>query len=78
MLCDDVKRFAYFFLDGSLGHHKQADLEIHVSLCHDCEIRIIVHRKLRAFVRRRLTPMTAPERLRSRLAESIRHFVRAD
>jgi len=78
MLCDDVKRFAYFFLDGSLGLHKKTDLETHVSKCPDCEIRINVHRRLRAFVRQRLTPMTAPERLRSRLSESIRQFARAD
>ena len=54
MLCDDVKRVVYFFLDGSLGHQKQHAFEIHLSNCPDCEIRIIVHRKLRAFVRKRL------------------------
>jgi anti-sigma factor (TIGR02949 family) len=78
MLCDDVKRFAYFFLDGSLANHKITDIEIHVSNCPDCEIRIIVHRKLRAFVRHRLSPVAAPERLRFRLSESIRHFAPAE
>ncbi len=78
MLCDDVKRFAYFFLDGSLANQKNADIEIHVSNCPDCEIRILVHRKLRSFVRQRLSPVSAPERLRFRLSESIRHFAPAE
>ncbi|HKR66999.1 MAG TPA: zf-HC2 domain-containing protein [Thermoanaerobaculia bacterium] len=72
MLCDDVKRVVYFFLDGSLGDSKKVDLEIHLSNCPDCEVRIRVHRKLRDFVRRRLTPMSAPEHLRLRLSQSLR------
>jgi len=72
MLCDDVKRVVYFFLDGSLGHQKQHAFEIHLVNCPDCEIRIIVHRKLRSFVRRRLSPVAAPETLRVRLTQSLR------
>lgn len=72
MLCDDVKRVMYFFLDGSLGDHKKHAVEIHVSNCPDCEIRIIVQRKLRSFVRRRLAPVAAPETLRIRLTQSLR------
>jgi mycothiol system anti-sigma-R factor len=72
MLCDDVKRVVYFFLDGSLGHQKQHAFEIHLSNCPDCEIRITVQRKLRSFVRRRLSPVTAPETLRVRLTRSLR------
>ena len=72
MLCDDVKRVVYFFLDGSLGHQKQHAFEIHLSNCPDCEIRIVVQRKLRSFVRRRLTPVAAPETLRIKLTRSLR------
>lgn len=72
MLCDDVKRVVYFFLDGSLGHQKQHAFEIHVSNCPDCEIRIVVHRKLRSFVRQRLAPVVAPETLRIKLTRSLR------
>jgi len=71
MLCDDVKRVVYFFLDGSLGHQKQHAFEIHLSNCPDCEIRIVVHRKLRSFVRQRLTPVAAPETLRIKLTRSL-------
>jgi mycothiol system anti-sigma-R factor len=72
MLCDDVKRVVYFFLDGSLSNQKQHAFEIHLSDCPDCEIRIIVQRKLRTFLRRRLAPVTAPETLRIRLTRSLR------
>jgi mycothiol system anti-sigma-R factor len=72
MLCDDVKRVVYFFLDGSLGLQKQHAFEIHLSNCPDCEIRIVVHRKLRSFVRQRLTPVAAPETLRIKLTRSLR------
>ncbi len=72
MLCDDVKRVVYFFLDGSLGHQKQHAFEVHLSNCPDCEIRISIHRKLRSFFRRRLTPVAAPETLRIRLTQSLR------
>ena len=72
MLCDDVKRVVYFFLDGSLGHQKQHAFEIHLSNCPDCEIRIVVSRKLRSFVRHRLTPVAAPETLRIKLTRSLR------
>jgi mycothiol system anti-sigma-R factor len=78
MLCDDVKRVVYFFLDGSLGDRKKVDLEIHVSNCPDCEIRIIIQRKLRKFVRQRLSPVTAPPTLRSRLSQSLRGFAPAE
>ena len=72
MLCDDVKRVVYFFLDGSLGDQKQHELVIHLDDCPDCEIRITVQRKLRSFIRRRLSPVSAPETLRIRLSQSLR------
>jgi mycothiol system anti-sigma-R factor len=78
MLCDDVKRVIYFFLDGSLGDQKHHALEIHLSNCPDCEIRIVIQRKLRSFVRKRLSPVAAPETLRVRLSRSLRTAPLAD
>ena len=78
MLCDDVKRVVYFFLDGSLGSQKRRDLETHLSDCPDCTLRILIQRKLREFVRGRLTKMQAPDRLRARLSETIRQYAPAD
>jgi mycothiol system anti-sigma-R factor len=72
MLCDDVKRVLYFFLDGSLGENKRQTVEIHISGCADCEARITIQRRLRSFIRRRLSPVTAPETLRVRLVQSLR------
>ncbi len=78
MLCDDVKRVVYFFLDGSLGNQKHQAFEIHLSDCPDCEIRIVVSRKLRSFIRRRLSPVAAPETLRIRLTQTLRSAPLAD
>jgi mycothiol system anti-sigma-R factor len=72
MLCNDVKRVIYFFLDGSLGSSKKQALEIHLHDCPDCEVRITVHRKLRSFVRQRLGRVSAPETLRVRVSQSLR------
>ena len=67
MICDDVKRVAYFFLDGSMGEKKQTDFKTHVSLCPECEQRVSIHRRLRNFISRRLGRMAAPPTLRQRL-----------
>lgn len=72
MLCDDVKRVVYFFLDGSLGSSKKQAFEIHLKDCSDCEVRITVHRKLRSFVKQRLGRVTAPDTLRVRVSRSLR------
>jgi mycothiol system anti-sigma-R factor len=72
MLCDDVKRFVYFFLDGSLADGRKHELELHLKACPDCEMRIVVQRRLRVFVRTRLSPVSAPSSLRARLSAAIR------
>jgi mycothiol system anti-sigma-R factor len=76
MLCRDVKRVVYFFLDGSLGERKKQDLSSHLRLCPDCDSRMKLARKLRDFLRRRVDRLavTAPERLKVRLTRSIRAF----
>jgi len=72
MLCDEYKRVVYFFLDGSLSQRKVLELETHLSICHDCEERTAIHRKLRDFIRKRLAPMSAPEHLKVRVVQSLR------
>jgi mycothiol system anti-sigma-R factor len=72
MLCDDVRRVVYFFLDGSLGQRKLVEFETHIQICHDCKARTAIQRKLRDFVRRRLSPLAAPERLKVRVVQSLR------
>ena len=76
MLCRDVKRVVYFFLDGSLGEEKRQDFKSHVSLCPDCERRMRVHERLRNFVQSRFARLTraAPDRFKTRLTRSIRAF----
>lgn len=72
MLCDDVKRVVYFFLDGSLAEPKQHDFTAHIKLCPDCERRTKIHQRLRLFIIKRLTRDSAPERLKQRLARTFR------
>lgn len=72
MLCNDVRRMAYFFLDGSLGEGKRLEFGGHLELCDACEARIMIHRRMRTLVKERLMTMTAPARFRVRLSRSIR------
>ena len=72
MLCDDVRRTVYFFLDGSLAETKQQDFTAHIQLCPDCERRTRVQQRLRVFIIRRLKPESAPQRLKQRLLRCIR------
>ncbi len=76
MLCRDVKRVVYFFLDGSLGDLKKKEFDNHLRLCPDCEARTKFQTRLRNFLDRRLdricTP--APDHLKTRLTRSIRAF----
>jgi mycothiol system anti-sigma-R factor len=77
MVCDDVKRVVYFFLDGSLGQKKLLEFESHLQICRDCDGRTTISRKLRDFVRRRLSATPAPEHLKVRLTQTLR-TVRVD
>jgi mycothiol system anti-sigma-R factor len=67
MLCNEVKRFVYFFLDGALNEEKAATLQKHIDDCPGCCDRVAVHRRLRVFLRARLCIETAPESLRARV-----------
>lgn len=78
MLCDDVRRVVYFFLDGSLADGKQNDLRSHLSRCPDCDQRIGVQKRLRNFVKTRLSPVSAPERLKLRVSRALRAICATD
>ena len=74
MVCDDVKRVIYFFLDGTLAEPRTRDFNSHIDLCPECERRTRVQRRLREFVQQRLARLSAPDHLRTRLTRSIRAF----
>lgn len=74
LLCDEVKRVIYFFLDGTLGDSKRQAVDTHLSLCPDCEKRTAINRRLRGFVQKRLARLTASEQLKTRLVRSVRAF----
>lgn len=66
MVCNDVKRIAYFYLDGALSEQKLNEVQLHLEECRDCDGRVTIHRRLRDFVKRRVH-QSAPEQLRERL-----------
>ena len=74
MLCREVKRVAYFFLDGTLNAKQKRDFSKHLKLCPDCEKRTTIHRRIRNFFRKRLARLTAPRSLKQRLTRSLRAF----
>ena len=75
MLCDDVRRTVYFFIDGSLAETKQHDFKNHLNLCPDCDQRTKAQVRIRRFVLSRLTSaQPAPDRLKTRLLRSLRAF----
>jgi len=74
MLCREVKRVAYFFLDGTLDAKRKRDFNKHLKLCSDCETRTAIHRRIRLFVQKRLARLVAPTRLKQRLTRSLRAF----
>jgi mycothiol system anti-sigma-R factor len=74
MRCNDVKRVAYFFLDGTLDATRQKDFSKHLNLCPDCEARTTIHRRIRLFLKKRLSRLSAPARLKQRLTRCLRAF----
>jgi anti-sigma factor (TIGR02949 family) len=75
MVCDDVKRIVYFYLDGQLGQGRARDFESHLENCRGCGDRISIHKRLRTFILGHLRPDPAPPALRDRLharVEAIR------
>ncbi|HEX7154923.1 MAG TPA: zf-HC2 domain-containing protein [Thermoanaerobaculia bacterium] len=74
MLCNEVKRVVYFFLDGSVSDSKKQALARHFDDCPDCDARMRIQKRIRDFVHRRLSPVTAPDKLKIRLTRSIRAF----
>lgn len=71
MVCDEIKRVIYFFLDGQLGERTGSDFKIHIGLCHDCDDRVLIQRRLRTFIFARLPRQSAPPHLTERLHKAV-------
>ena len=65
--CDDLKRIAYFFLDGELGDEEGRAIQSHLDLCPPCHDRVVIHQRIRLFIRHRLMTQPAPQKLRDRI-----------
>jgi mycothiol system anti-sigma-R factor len=75
MGCEDIKRVIYFFLDGTLGDAKLREISRHIDDCPNCGMRARIQKRLRQFIRRRLAPVSAPERFKVRLSRSLRAVI---
>ena len=71
MVCDDVKRVIYFYLDGELAETKKLDLSKHFDECPGCGERVLIQRRLRDLFRLRLTRASAPDSLRTRISQAF-------
>ena len=72
MVCDDVKRILYFYLDGQLGDLRAREFMAHLGDCPDCDRRLVIQKRLRSFIARRLSvQQVCPDSLRSRLHEAF-------
>ena len=71
MVCDDVKKIAYFFLDETLGPKKRDQVVSHLRRCSPCADFVSILKRLRAFVRNRLPKIVAPNALRERISRSM-------
>jgi mycothiol system anti-sigma-R factor len=74
MVCDDVKRSAYLFLDGVLESTRISEFQSHLNDCEGCDERMRVQQKLRTFYRKRLAPTVAPSHLRQKISTALGKF----
>lgn len=72
MVCNDLKKIVYFFLDGELGLDRDQELRKHLKACVECDHRVLIHVRLRHFVKQRLSRDIAPPTLRQRLHDVLR------
>ena len=73
MVCGELKHLVYFYLDGTVGQHKADEFRLHLDTCADCARYVSVEERLRRFLRSRLRPRCAPERLRDRIHDAVVH-----
>lgn len=72
MLCNEIRRLAYFYLDGTVSVAKSASFRHHIELCPECGARLAIHRRVREVIQVSLKPVAAPDRLRLRVQQACR------
>jgi len=72
VFCNEIRRLAYFYLDGVVGTEKAARMESHVERCPDCGTRLTIHRRVREVIKLHLVPLPAPDKLRERVQQACR------
>ncbi len=70
MICDEVKRAAYDFLDGAVDNTRQYLIK-HLDECVECGDRVMIQRRIRNFIKSRLKGSAAPTHLEGKIRESL-------
>lgn len=67
MNCQDIKKFAYTYLDGEFEGREQAEFETHLGMCPPCKGVVERDASFRDAVRRHLSPNTRDPELQDRV-----------
>lgn len=72
MICHEIRRIAYFYLDGTVGSGKSVTVETHLKQCPECGVRVKIHERARQVLKVRLVKLEAPPSLRERIRQACR------
>ena len=72
MICHEIRRIAYFYLDGTVGSEKSVTIQTHLEACPECGVRVKIHQRAREVLKVHLGNVTAPLSLRARLSQACR------
>ena len=72
MSCHEIRRIAYFYLDGTVGSEKSVTIETHLEECPECGARVKIHQRVRELLKVRLGKVAASPSLHARLRQACR------
>lgn len=73
MICSDIRKYVYVYLDGEFNAADQASFEDHVGQCADCQMLVRQERNFHNILRSKLQIAPAPDYLRRRIEYQLSH-----
>ena len=71
MICDDVRKYDYTYLDGEFDRRERAEFEAHITVCAPCRGHVEAAASFRDGLRRHLRCDEAPTHLRARICAGL-------
>ena len=71
MICDDVRKYDYAYLDGEFDRRERAEFEAHITVCAPCRGHVEAAASFRDGLRRHLRCDQAPTHLRARICAGL-------